>query len=50
MGWATLGHELRALNAMNNLAFGWYEQLIRIKIQSGHLIKNIYKTYDLILA
>ena len=25
-------------------------QLIRVKIQSGHLIKNIYKTYDLLLA
>ena len=24
--------------------------LIRVKIQSGYLIKNIYKTYDLILA
>ena len=24
--------------------------LFRVKLQLGHLIKNIYKTYDLILA
>ena len=24
--------------------------LIRVELQLGHLIKNIYKTYDLILA
>ena len=25
-------------------------KVIRVKLQSGHLIKNIYKTYDLVLA
>ena len=53
MTWKTLGCELKALEAMNNskLWIIWMNQdPVDSYAQSGLLIKNIYKSYDLILA